>query len=149
MTSHSKTARKSACFLLLSSLSFSLLLMRAVPARAQDTQQTDIQQLKNKLQQLEKSMEGLQQLQQSIEELKAQINALETKTALNNEVASLKAVAAPPANVKAPTQIPGIKTDAIVTEFDYKSCREARAPRARRRQTDDGARDQAGSSRNL
>lgn len=115
MSSHSKTARKSACLLLLSSLSFSLLLMRAATARAQDPQQADIQQLKNKLGQLEKSMEGLQQLEQSIEELKAEINALETKSALNSEVASLKGVAPPSANVRASTEIPEIKANAIVT----------------------------------
>ena len=62
------------------------------PSRAQspNAQAQETQQLKLTLEQLEKSMA----------DVKARINALETKQALDSEVASLKAVAPPSSNVK-------------------------------------------------
>ena len=62
-----------------------------VQARAQNTGNPDVHQLKDKLQQLEESMQ----------EVKAEINALETKRALDSEVASLTAIGPPSTSVKA------------------------------------------------
>jgi DcaP outer membrane protein len=59
-------------------------------AQAQDSQAQETQQLKRTLEQLE----------QTIGDLKARINALESKQALDSEVASLKAVAPPSTNIK-------------------------------------------------
>ena len=95
MTSHSRVLWKSIRVLYLSPLILSLFLMRAVQAEPQDPQQADIRQLKDKLQQLE----------QSIQELKAQIHALETKSTLESEVASLKAIAPRSSNVKTPSDV--------------------------------------------
>src|ERR1700751_1779203 len=69
--------------------------------RAQATSQPAVQQVKERLQQLEDSMQ----------EVKAEINALETKRTLDSEVASLKAVAPPSTNVKVPTEIRPLITD--------------------------------------
>ncbi len=105
MTLYSRVAWRSFRLLLLFPLICSLFLMRGVQARSQDPRQPDIQELKDKLQRLEQSMQQFQQLQQSIEELRAQINALETKSALDSEVASLKAIAPPATNVKTPSGV--------------------------------------------
>jgi len=59
-------------------------------AQAQDSQAQETQQLKRTLEQLE----------QTIGDLKARINALESKQALDSEVASLTAVAPPSTNIK-------------------------------------------------
>jgi DcaP outer membrane protein len=73
----------------------SAVCMQTVQARAQNTSDPDIQQLKDKLARMEDSMQ----------EVKAEINALETKKALDSEVASLKAIAPPSANVKPPSGV--------------------------------------------
>src|SRR5579871_5981487 len=99
MTLHFRIEWSKFRILLFSPL-LSLFLMNGVQTQAQDPRQVDIQQMKDKLQSLEQSMQNLQQLQQTIEELKAQISALETKSALDNQVASLKAIAPPASNVK-------------------------------------------------
>lgn len=63
---------------------------KPIQAQAQNTRQQDVQQLKDKLQQLEQSMQ----------EVKEEINALETQTALENQVASLKAIVPPSPTAK-------------------------------------------------
>jgi len=71
---------------------FGVFVFSIQPSRAQsqDSQAQETQQLKRTLSQLE----------QTIGDLKARINALESKQALDSEVASLKAVAPPSSNVK-------------------------------------------------
>jgi cell division protein FtsB len=73
----------------------SAVCMQTVQARAQSSANPDVQQLKDKLEQLEQMMQ----------EVKGQINALETKKTLDSEVASLKAIAPPATNVKPPSQV--------------------------------------------
>ncbi len=72
-----------------------VILSFSFQAMAQEAQQPDLTQLKNKLSQIEQAMQ----------EVKAEIDALETKKALDSEVASLKAVAPPSNNVKSPSQV--------------------------------------------
>jgi hypothetical protein len=85
-----RTTTRAAALLLIPLLTF---WVASAPAQSQSTQQ-EIQQLKDKLQQLDQMMG----------EVKAEINALETKKALDSEVASLKAVAPQSTNVKAPSE---------------------------------------------
>ncbi len=115
MTLHFRIEWSKFRILLFSPL-LSLFLMNGVQTQAQDPRQVDIQQMKDKLQSLEQSMQNLQQLQQTIEELKAQISALETKSALDNQVASLKAIAPPASNVKpASVGVPSIAVTSTTT----------------------------------
>ncbi|MGC2615711.1 MAG: DcaP family trimeric outer membrane transporter [Terracidiphilus sp.] len=77
-----------------------LLIVSALsiqPSRAQtpDAQAQETQQLKRTLEQLEQTMQ----------DVRARLNALETKQALDSEVASLKAVAPPSTNVKTSTGV--------------------------------------------
>jgi DcaP outer membrane protein len=92
MTSHPERKRNHSAWLLL--LLFPASWILSVRAVAQGTRQSDVQQLKSKLEQLE----------QSIKEVKDQINALETQSALENEVASLKT--AVPGAPAAPRSLP-------------------------------------------
>jgi hypothetical protein len=68
----------------------SALSVQPSRAQSQDSQAQETQQLK----------QTLGQLEQTIGELKARINALESKQALDSEVASLKPIAPPSTNVK-------------------------------------------------
>jgi hypothetical protein len=95
-------------------------------AQTQNSQASDIEALKDKLQQLEQSMQ----------EVKAEINALETKSALGNEVASLKATAPPsepsprvlPHSSSFSTSVPAAGIEA--TEFHHTGKSQQQEPQA-------------------
>jgi hypothetical protein len=73
----------------------SALSIQPSRAQSQDAQAQETQQLKRTLEQLEQSMQ----------EVRARINALETKQAMDSEVASLKAIAPPSSNNKTSTGV--------------------------------------------